>query len=200
MVSSPRPELRHRGGVSPPMPSDVRLMSSPVLFFIGFSSPQRCTYCVVPLTRGKEQSRTPEAIKREMTSLGEAGYKEASGLGPKGEGTMQKRPIESPSRRKRAARASGSPFFSPSTRRDLSPFASPSQVTLLGQNIDAYGRDLPGSASDGSGETSGGARRSKAAWVRTARLTRARGRARRRNNSPSPFRVLAPFFFFFFQV
>lgn len=25
------------------------------------------------------------------------------------------------------------------------------EVTLLGQNIDAYGRDLPGTASDGSG-------------------------------------------------
>lgn len=26
-----------------------------------------------------------------------------------------------------------------------------SEVTLLGQNVDAYGRDLPGSAADGSG-------------------------------------------------
>lgn len=60
----------------------------------------QCTYCIVPFTRGAEQSRTPEAIRREMLSLGEAGYKE---------------------------------------------------VTLLGQNIDAYGRDLPGFAADGSG-------------------------------------------------
>jgi tRNA A37 methylthiotransferase MiaB len=60
----------------------------------------QCTYCIVPFTRGQEQSRTPEAIRREMLSLGEAGYKE---------------------------------------------------VTLLGQNIDAYGRDLPGMAADGSG-------------------------------------------------
>lgn len=50
-----------------------------------------CTYCVVPGTRGKEQSRLPDAIRQEMMALGEAGYKE---------------------------------------------------VTLLGQNIDAYGRDL----------------------------------------------------------
>ncbi|KAH7277397.1 hypothetical protein KP509_39G049100 [Ceratopteris richardii] len=50
-----------------------------------------CTYCVVPGTRGKEQSRLPDAIRKEMLALGEAGYKE---------------------------------------------------VTLLGQNIDAYGRDL----------------------------------------------------------
>jgi len=61
---------------------------------------EKCTYCIVPFTRGQEQSRRPEDIRREMQALGEAGYKE---------------------------------------------------VTLLGQNIDAYGRDLPGFASDGSG-------------------------------------------------
>ena len=61
---------------------------------------EKCTYCIVPFTRGAEQSRKPDDIKREMLALGEAGYKE---------------------------------------------------VTLLGQNIDAYGRDLPGFASDGSG-------------------------------------------------
>lgn len=54
---------------------------------------ERCTYCVVPSVRGVEQSRTPTAIRAEMESLGQQGYKE---------------------------------------------------VTLLGQNIDAYGRDLPG--------------------------------------------------------
>ena len=32
-----------------------------------------CTYCVVPGVRGKEQSREPEAIRREMLALGEAG-------------------------------------------------------------------------------------------------------------------------------
>ena len=61
---------------------------------------ERCTYCVVPNTRGEEQSRGPADIRREMAALGEAGYKE---------------------------------------------------VTLLGQNIDAYGRDLPGFSADGSG-------------------------------------------------
>lgn len=58
-----------------------------------------CTYCVVPGTRGKEQSRLPEAIRQEMLALGEAGYKE---------------------------------------------------VTLLGQNIDAYGRDLGLQGNDSS--------------------------------------------------
>jgi tRNA-2-methylthio-N6-dimethylallyladenosine synthase len=59
---------------------------------------ERCTYCVVPTVRGVEQSRPPEAILAEMTSLGQQGYKE---------------------------------------------------ITLLGQNIDAYGRDLPGSTAEG---------------------------------------------------
>jgi tRNA-2-methylthio-N6-dimethylallyladenosine synthase len=34
---------------------------------------ERCTYCVVPNTRGEEQSRRPEDIRREMLALGEAG-------------------------------------------------------------------------------------------------------------------------------
>ncbi|MGK7903775.1 MAG: tRNA (N6-isopentenyl adenosine(37)-C2)-methylthiotransferase MiaB [Hormoscilla sp.] len=59
---------------------------------------ERCTYCVVPNVRGVEQSRTPEAIRAEMTEIGRSGYKE---------------------------------------------------VTLLGQNIDAYGRDLPGVTAEG---------------------------------------------------
>ena len=59
---------------------------------------ERCTYCVVPLVRGVEQSRTPEAIRSEMIDLGNQGFQE---------------------------------------------------ITLLGQNIDAYGRDLPGSKPDG---------------------------------------------------
>ncbi len=59
---------------------------------------ERCTYCVVPGVRGVEQSRTPEAIRAEMETLGQQGYRE---------------------------------------------------VTLLGQNIDAYGRDLPGVKPDG---------------------------------------------------
>ena len=52
---------------------------------------ERCTYCVVPSVRGKEQSRDPQAIKLEIANLAKRGFKE---------------------------------------------------ITLLGQNIDAYGRDL----------------------------------------------------------
>lgn len=52
---------------------------------------KKCTYCIVPRTRGKERSRLPEHILAEVQELGRAGYKE---------------------------------------------------VTLLGQNVNAYGRDL----------------------------------------------------------
>lgn len=52
---------------------------------------ERCTFCIVPTTRGVEQSRPEEIIISEITELVEQGYKE---------------------------------------------------VTLLGQNIDAYGRDM----------------------------------------------------------
>ena len=52
---------------------------------------ERCTYCVVPGTRGVEQSRPPEAVLAEVSGLAAQGYRE---------------------------------------------------VTLLGQNIDSYGRDM----------------------------------------------------------
>lgn len=35
---------------------------------------ERCTYCVVPSTRGTEQSRQPEAIYREVQELAAQGY------------------------------------------------------------------------------------------------------------------------------
>ena len=59
---------------------------------------ERCTYCVVPSVRGREQSRLPQAIRLEMEGLAARGYRE---------------------------------------------------ITLLGQNIDAYGRDLPGITPEG---------------------------------------------------
>jgi len=80
-----------------------------------FGCNEACTYCVVPRTRGAEQSRTADAICREVAAVGEAGYRE---------------------------------------------------VTLLGQNIDAYGRDLPGAAPDGSG---------RRAWTFTDLVTAVHG-------------------------
>ena len=62
---------------------------------------ERCTYCVVPSVRGKEQSRTPQAIKNEIEELARIGYKE---------------------------------------------------ITLLGQNIDAYGRDFNAGEYNSSGQ------------------------------------------------
>ena len=52
-----------------------------------------CTYCVVPSARGRQRSRSPEEIIKEIENLAEEGYKE---------------------------------------------------ITLLGQNVTAYGKDLEG--------------------------------------------------------
>ena len=40
-----------------------------------------CSYCVVPYTRGRERSRDPQTILREVTELFEAGYREVTLLG-----------------------------------------------------------------------------------------------------------------------
>ena len=40
-----------------------------------------CTYCIVPYTRGKERSRRPEDILKEVQDLANAGYQEVTLLG-----------------------------------------------------------------------------------------------------------------------
>jgi tRNA-2-methylthio-N6-dimethylallyladenosine synthase len=46
-----------------------------------FGCDNRCTYCVVPLVRGRERSRPPVEVLAEVAALGRAGYREVTLLG-----------------------------------------------------------------------------------------------------------------------
>lgn len=63
--------------------SPVRLDTNKISAFVSImrGCNNYCAYCVVPFTRGRERSRDPDTILREMEELASAGYREVTLLG-----------------------------------------------------------------------------------------------------------------------
>lgn len=67
-------------GIVEGLPID-RLNSAKAFVTIMYGCNNFCTYCIVPYVRGRERSRNPEDIEKEITDLIAAGYKEFTLLG-----------------------------------------------------------------------------------------------------------------------
>lgn len=63
------------------LPADVRKSGHIAYITITEGCNKFCSYCIVPFTRGRERSRTPQSIVAEAKALAEQGYKEVHLLG-----------------------------------------------------------------------------------------------------------------------
>lgn len=87
LVVQAREEKRHVVEVFQELPED--LPELPVIRQNNFSAwvsviygcDYNCTYCIVPYVRGREKSRTPAEVMKEVNELSQTGYKEVTFLG-----------------------------------------------------------------------------------------------------------------------